>query len=53
MNRETSISSVDSAEGFSRLFSATALAFEREASRFSRQIYAAAPRAMNKHRNGK
>lgn len=53
MIRETSLSSVDSAEGFSRLFSATALAFEREASRLSRQIHTAVPRATNKRRNGK
>ncbi|MGE8144028.1 hypothetical protein ACQKP7_02330 [Pseudomonas frederiksbergensis] len=53
MISQTSISPVDSTEGFSRLFDATAEAFEREASRLSRQIHAFAPRANTKRGRGK
>lgn len=49
----TRMSSAESFEGFSRLFSSTAMAFEREASRLSRQIHAAAPKANGKRSNGK
>jgi hypothetical protein len=53
MISKTSISSAQSVEGFSRLFSATAMAFERDASRLSRQIHTLAPRATHKRSNGK
>lgn len=40
-------------QDFSRLFDATAMAFERDALRISRQVQMAAPRANRKRSNGK
>ncbi|WP_191632475.1 hypothetical protein [Pseudomonas fluorescens] len=45
--------SADATEGFSRLFSTTAMAFEREALRLSKQALMGAPTGTRKRSNGK
>jgi hypothetical protein len=53
MNSSPDASFAEAAQDFSRLFDATATAFERDALRISKQIQRAAPGATRKRSNAK
>jgi hypothetical protein len=53
MASDTKGSTTVSLEGFSRLFGTTAMSFDREAQRISKQILTDAPRASDKRSSGK
>lgn len=53
MNSNPDAFFAETTRDFSRLFNATAMAFEQDALRISRQIKVAAPRANRKRSNGK
>jgi hypothetical protein len=53
MNSYSKAFSATSAERFSRLFDTTAMSFEREAQRISKQIFTVAPSASRKRSGGK
>ncbi|MET0776653.1 MAG: hypothetical protein ABWZ65_14390 [Pseudomonas mandelii] len=53
MNSNPDVFSAEAAQDFYRLFDTTAMAFERDALRISKQIRMAAPGATRKRSNGK
>ena len=53
MNGHSKGVSSDSAEGFAMLFGSTAMSFEREAKRLSKQILTATSSSSRKRFNGK